>query len=67
MTDELRHQVKIFDDQGKMLDQFGGLGPGVGQISFPTDVAVDSKGLIYVTERGNSRVQVFEIHENTSE
>jgi DNA-binding beta-propeller fold protein YncE len=61
VTDELRHQVKVFSTAGKFLTQFGGLGAGAGQLSFPTDVAVDAEGRLYVTERGNSRVQVFEI------
>jgi DNA-binding beta-propeller fold protein YncE len=61
VTDELRHQVKIFSTGGKLLTQFGGLGAAPGQISFPTDVAVDALGRIYVTERSTSRVQVFEM------
>lgn len=61
VSDELRHQVKIFSADGKLLTQFGGLGNGPGQLSFPTDVAVDADGRVYVTERGTSRVQVFEV------
>jgi DNA-binding beta-propeller fold protein YncE len=32
----------------------------VGQLSFPSDVAVDEKDRIYVVDRGTARVQVFE-------
>ena len=65
VTDELRHQVKVFSTEGEMLTQFGGLGTEAGQISFPTDVTADPQGGIYVTERGTSRVQAFEIRVNT--
>ena len=32
VTDELRHQVKIFSSTGTLLHQFGGLGEGSGQL-----------------------------------
>jgi hypothetical protein len=44
-----------------MLGIFGGLGEGSGQLSFPTDVACDREGRVYVSERRTSRIQVFEL------
>ena len=61
VSDELRHQVKIFTPSGKLLLQFGGLGRGAGDLSFPTDVAIDAADRVYVAERGNGRIQAFEV------
>ncbi|HET7453838.1 MAG TPA: hypothetical protein VFL12_13910, partial [Thermoanaerobaculia bacterium] len=54
------HEIKLFDREGKFIDRFGGLGARLGQVAFPSAVAVDAQGRIYVAERGNNRVQVFE-------
>ena len=35
-------------------------GTGVGQVSNPKGIALDSQGRIYVVDNGNDRVQVFE-------
>jgi hypothetical protein len=52
--------VKVFDSEGHLLSIFGGLGDGRGQLSFPTDVCVDDRDRVYVSERNTDRVQVFE-------
>jgi 4-amino-4-deoxy-L-arabinose transferase-like glycosyltransferase/streptogramin lyase len=38
---------------------WGGVGEAVGEFREPRDIAVDSKGTIYVADTGNRRVQVF--------
>ena len=35
-------------------------GSGPGQFSTPHDLAIDSRGRLFVGDRGNSRVQIFE-------
>jgi tripartite motif-containing protein 71 len=55
-----RHEIKLFDREGKFIDRFGGLGKRLGQIAFPSGIAVDAQGRIFVAEKGNDRVQVFE-------
>ncbi|MBK5260145.1 MAG: NHL repeat-containing protein [Thermoanaerobaculia bacterium] len=59
-VDGLRHDIKYFNLEGEMIGHFGGPGISPGRISFPTGVAVDASGRVYVSERGNSRVQVYE-------
>ena len=35
------------------------MGSGQGQFNFPTDVAVDNEGFVYVADCGNHRIQKF--------
>lgn len=45
------------DLSGQFLGQFGRHGKGAGELDFPTDVAVDPAGPLYVVDSGNDRVQ----------
>ncbi|MCP4592845.1 MAG: 6-bladed beta-propeller [bacterium] len=50
-------RVLVYDDEGKLLSQFGEQGRGPGQFELPTDVAIDAEGCIYVGEyNGNDRI-----------
>jgi glucose/arabinose dehydrogenase len=42
-------------------------GSQVNNLYYPIDVAFDSNGSLYVSDDGNSRVQKFQILNNTSE
>jgi len=53
-------KIYQYDQNGNMLCAFGGLGESVGTFSRPASIAVNSKGLIYVVDRLNSNIQVFE-------
>lgn len=54
-------RVMVFRPDGKLLRQWGSMGTGPGQFTYPTDVAFDSRGQIYVSEYGgNDRIQVFD-------
>ena len=44
---------------GTFEDQWGGLGTTDGKFYFPMFIAVDSSGLVYVTDKENNRVQKF--------
>jgi DNA-binding beta-propeller fold protein YncE len=50
VADTHYHRVMIFDRDGKLLGSFGSEGFGGGQFQFPTDVAFDARGFIYVSE-----------------
>ena len=57
VADTHYYRVLIFDREGKLLDRFGEEGTGPGQFQWPTDVAVDREGFIYVSEyNGNDRI-----------
>ncbi len=46
-------------DPGSYSSSFGTPGTGNGQFAHPADVAVDSKGNIWVADRGNNRIEKF--------
>jgi DNA-binding beta-propeller fold protein YncE len=55
------HTVKIFDWDGRLVGAIGrDKGDGPGQFLFPTYVAVDANGRVYVSDTLNGRVQVFD-------
>lgn len=59
VSDTSLHQVIAIDRQGKERFRFGGRGTGPGQFNFPTDIAVDSRGRVIVTDALNARIQLF--------
>ena len=54
------NRVAKFSSDGKFLLDWGQKGDGPGQFNLPHSVAVDAQGLVYVADRSNSRVQVFD-------
>ena len=53
------HQVSVFNQNG-YLYSFGSKGEGPGQFKKPSQICVAPDRLVYVTDLGNNRVQVFE-------
>ena len=53
------HVVKQFSLQGDYLSKFGSHGSGDGQFNNPQGLCFNSKGLLFVVDHGNCRVQVF--------
>ena len=49
-----------FDRDGNHIKSWGRKGKAQGEFDVPHSVAVDSKGLAYVADRGNQRIQVFD-------
>lgn len=69
----LNGKVYQYDQEGRMLVAFGGLGEQKGTFTNPSAIDVDSKGRIYVLDQITANIQVFEptefitnIHEATS-
>jgi ABC-type Fe3+ transport system permease subunit/sugar lactone lactonase YvrE len=53
-------RVMVYSPDGQVLRQWGSNGTGPGQFIYPTDIAFDAKGNIFVSEYGdNDRIQVF--------
>jgi DNA-binding beta-propeller fold protein YncE len=51
--------VKV-NKNGKWVTTWGSRGWGPGQLNTPHSIAADAKGNIYVADRGNRRIQVFD-------
>lgn len=54
------NRVVHFSPEGKFLATWGRLGPAPGEFSQPHAIAVDSQGRLYVVDRYNVRVQIFD-------
>lgn len=53
-------RVVKFTHDGKFLLEFGKRGTGPGEFGLPHSVVVDAKGNVYVSDRDNQRVEVFD-------
>jgi peptidylamidoglycolate lyase len=54
------NRVAKFSSEGKFLFDWGHKGDGPGEFNLPHSVAVDAEGLVYVADRSNGRIQVFD-------
>ncbi len=54
------NRVVHFDAQGKFVKAWGKLGTGPEDFSLPHAIAIDSKGRLYVADRNNVRIQVYD-------
>jgi len=52
--------VHKFDPKGRHLASWGGPGTDPGQFNIPHNIATDAAGRVYVADRENSRVQIFD-------
>ena len=53
-------RVMKFDQTGRLLTQWGTPGDGPGQFNLVHCVAVDAKRRVYVADRNNRRIQIFD-------
>jgi peptidylamidoglycolate lyase len=54
-------RVIKFSKDGQYLFQWGKRGTGPGEFATPHGIAIDAKGRVYVIDRSNSRIQVFDL------
>jgi DNA-binding beta-propeller fold protein YncE len=60
VVDSRAHCVRVYDSEsGQSIGKFGERGSQPGQFNFPTNIALDHKGNIYVTDSMNFRVEIF--------
>jgi streptogramin lyase len=53
-------RVVVFDKTGKYVRSWGKLGQGPGEFSQPHSIVIDSKDRVYVADRNNARIQIFD-------
>ena len=58
VADTYAHDIKVFDDDGRLVATIGHRGEGPGEFNFPTFLAF-ANGKLYVTDAMNSRIEVF--------
>lgn len=59
IADDLAHRISVFDSNGRPMRTLGKRGTREGEVAWVDAVAFDSKGLLYVADTGNGRVQVW--------
>ena len=55
-------RVVKFSKDGKYLMEWGKPGDGPGEFNLPHGIAIDANGRVYVIDRSNSRIQVFDLN-----
>ena len=56
----INSRVAKVDKNGNWVKSWGEPGSGPGQFNTPHSIAADAQGNIYVADRGNRRIQVFD-------
>lgn len=59
VADTRAHDIKVFDDQGSLVELIGSRGDGHGSFNAPTHLAI-SNGELYVADTLNFRVHIFD-------
>ena len=53
-------RVVKFSSHGSFIQWWGGKGSDPGQFNVPHSIAIDPKGRVYVGDRSNNRIQIFD-------
>jgi sugar lactone lactonase YvrE len=53
-------RIVKFDKTGKFIKAWGKKGSAPGEFDTPHSIALDSKGRLFVADRGNNRIQIFD-------
>lgn len=65
VVDSKKHIVNVYSLRDyKKIRTIGKRGHEKGELNFPTNIALDSQGRLYVVDTGNFRVQVFDSEGN---
>jgi sugar lactone lactonase YvrE len=53
-------RIVKFSKDGQFINAWGKPGPGPGEFATPHGLAFDSRGRLFVADRGNNRIQIFD-------
>jgi len=53
-------RIVKFSKDGKFIKAWGKKGTGPGEMDTPHAITIDSRGRLFVADRGNSRIQIFD-------
>jgi sugar lactone lactonase YvrE len=57
---ESNHRIMKFSADGTYVMEWGGKGSAPGQFNVPHAIALDSRGRVFVADRDNDRIQIFD-------
>jgi hypothetical protein len=60
VVDQHRNQVLVFNKEGRFVFDFSQLGWREGRLHLPSFIYMNGAGQIFVVDRENARVSVFE-------
>ena len=60
VTDQHKNQVLVFNNNGRFLYAFSQLGWREGRLHRPSFIYINSSGRIFIVDRANTRISVFE-------
>ena len=55
------YRIQVLNSDLTYSHMFGSQGNALGKFSYPDDMAINSSGVVYVTDRGNHRVHLFSV------
>lgn len=56
----MNSRITKFSEDGEYVTSWGAKGTSPGQFDVPHSIAFDSRGRVYVADRGNARIQIFD-------
>lgn len=59
VTEQNNHRIQFFSLHGQLLHIFGAQGSGKGQFLYPHHLVFNNKGVCFVSDCVNDRIQVF--------
>ena len=59
VSDSGNYSIKVLDQNGRLIDKFGGPGSSGGRLNYPKGLAFDPEGNLAVIDSNNGRVAVF--------
>lgn len=60
VSESFGHEIQAFNNSGGQIYKFGTIGIGDGQFRYPSGIAVSAGGRVYIADKGNNRIQVWQ-------
>ncbi|MEX0912441.1 MAG: peptidyl-alpha-hydroxyglycine alpha-amidating lyase family protein [Gemmatimonadota bacterium] len=57
-------RILKFNSDGEFLTEWGSMGDGPGQFTQPHNLAMDSQGRLFIADRSNDRIQIYDQNGN---
>lgn len=61
VADTTRHEIRVFDADGRAVRRFGQQGDGPADFHFPNRITIASDGLLYIADTNNHRIAIYRL------